>query len=80
MIMKKNEDEYIIGLNDSLTFLYYSLAKYEKALDIQDRIPELRERLFCKDSNEYTKYLNLKASILKELGRYKEALDYIIKQ
>lgn len=80
MIMKKNEDKYIIGLNDSLTFLYYTLAKYEKALDIQDRMPELRERLFCKYSNEYTKYLNLKASIFKELGRYKEALDYIIKQ
>jgi tetratricopeptide (TPR) repeat protein len=72
---EKNDDEYIIGLNDSLIFLYYSLAKYEKALDIQDRMSELRERLFCKDSNEYAKYLNLKASIFKELGKYKEALE-----
>lgn len=72
---EKFEDEYIIGLNDSLTFLYYSLAKYEKALDIQDRMLELRERLFGKDCNEYAKGLNLKASVFKELGKYYETLD-----
>lgn len=72
---ERYEDEYIIGLNDSLTFLYYSLAKYEKALDIQDRMLELRERLFGKDNNEYAKGLNLKAAILNELRRYNEAID-----
>jgi tetratricopeptide (TPR) repeat protein len=70
----KYEDEYIIGLNDSLTFLYYSLAKYEKALDIQDRMLELREKLFGKEVNEYAKSLNLKAVIFKELGKDNEAL------
>jgi len=71
----KYEDEYIIGLNDSLTFLYYSLAKYERALDIQNRMLELREKLFGKEVNEYAKGLNLKAVIYNELGKYKEALE-----
>ena len=71
----KYEDEYIIGLNDSLTFLYYSLAKYEKALDIQERMLELRETLFGKETNEYAKGLNLKATAFKELRRNKEALE-----
>jgi tetratricopeptide (TPR) repeat protein len=72
---EKYEDEYIIGLNDSLTFLYYSLAKYEKALDIQDRMLELRERLFGKETNKYAVGLNLKAVILNELVKYNEAVD-----
>lgn len=72
---EKYEDEYIIGLNDSLTFLYYSLAKFEKALDIQNRMLELRERLFGKDKNEYAKGLTLKALIFRELGKYYEALE-----
>ena len=71
---EKYEDEYIIGLNDSLTFLYYSLAKYEKALDIQDRMLELRERLFGKNRNEYAKGLNLKVAIFIELGKNQDAL------
>ncbi len=71
----KYEDEYIIGLNDSLTFLYYSLAKYEKALDIQDRMLKLREKLFGNEVNEYAKGLNLKAVIYNDLGKYKEALE-----
>jgi tetratricopeptide (TPR) repeat protein len=78
---EKYQDEYIIGLNDSLTFLYYSLYKYEKALDIQDRMLELREKLFGKETNEYTVGLNLIAVIYNELGKYKEALElhnYII--
>jgi tetratricopeptide (TPR) repeat protein len=72
---EKNDDEYIIGLNDSLIFLYFSLAKYEKALDIQDRMLELRERLFGKEVNEYAKGLNLKAVIFRELRKYNEALE-----
>ena len=72
---EKYEDEHIIGLNDSLTFLYYSLAKFEKALYIQERMLELRERLFGKEINEYAKGLNLKAVIFRELGKYNEALE-----
>ena len=71
----KYEDEYIIGLNDSLTFLYYSLAKYERALDIQDRMLELRERLFGIETIEYSKGLNLKAVVFNALGKYKDALE-----
>lgn len=71
----KYEDEYIIGLNDSLTFLYYSLAKFEKALDIQNRMLELREKLFGKEVNEYAKGLNYKAVIYNELGMYTQALE-----
>lgn len=71
---EKCEDEYIIGLNDSLTFLYYSLAKYERALDIQDRMLELREKLFGKDNNEYAKSLNLKALVFRQLKNYSESL------
>jgi hypothetical protein len=67
---EKYEDEYIIGLNDSLTFLYYSLAKFEKALDILNRMLELREKLFEKEENEYCKGLNFKAVIFRELGKY----------
>ncbi len=72
---EKYDDEYIIGLNDSLTFLYYSLAKYEKALNIQERMLYLRERLFGKDNNEYAKGLNFKAIIFNQLGKYNEALE-----
>lgn len=71
----KYEDEYIIGLNDSLTFLYYSLAKYDRALDIQNSMLELREKLFGKETNECAKGLNLKAVIYNDLCKYKEALE-----
>lgn len=74
---EKYEDEYIIGLNDSLTFLFNSLAKYEKALDIQNRMLELRERLYGKDNNEYAKGLDYKSLIYRELSKYEESLELI---
>ncbi|MDH4944429.1 tetratricopeptide repeat protein [Sulfurimonas sp. C5] len=74
---KNQKDGYIAGLLDSLTYLYFGVADYEIALNIQNNAKEIRESSQNSDELSIAKSYNLLGVILNEQGQYEEALDWI---
>ncbi len=75
-IFSDKEDEYICGILDSLTYLFYSLAQYKKAMEVQTKSLEIRIKSFGKESKESAKSYNLISTIYKDMGELTKALEY----
>jgi len=70
------EDQHICGILDSITYLYYSLGQYNKALAYQKKALYKRDILFGKTSKEIAKSYHLLAVIYKEKNELKVALEH----
>lgn len=70
------KDRYICGLQDSITYLYYSLGKYIIALKYQEKALNIRETLFGDSSADAANSYVLLGVIYFEIGRLSEALFY----
>ncbi|MCT7548319.1 tetratricopeptide repeat protein [Aliarcobacter butzleri] len=75
-VFKEKDDDFICGILDSITYLFYSLAQYKKSFEYQNRALEFRIKNYGEKS-EYTARSNHLISIIyKAMGKLKEALDY----
>ncbi len=81
-LFEKREDEYIAGILDSLTFLYFSLAQYDKSLEVQKKSCNIKEEIFGENSIFTAKSYNLlgiihegKKEFDKVLPLYKKSLQ-----
>lgn len=73
---RTKEDEYICGILDSITFLFYSLAQYDKSLYYQNKSLEIRIKLFGEKSEFTARSQNLLSLIYQAMGELPKALDY----
>jgi len=73
---RTKEDEYICGILDSITFLFYSLAQYDKSLAYQNKSLEIRIKLFGKKSEFTARSQNLLSLIYQNMGELPKALEY----
>jgi hypothetical protein len=81
-LFDKNEDKYIAGLFDFLTYLYYSLAKYETALKVQNKSLNIKKKLYGESHQSIAVSYNLFGIIhsdLIELDKAKEMYKKSIK-
>lgn len=73
---KDKKDDFLCKLLDSLTFLYYSIAKYSESMECQELSLEIRKILFGVESIIYAKSLNLIGVILNQTGNVDKSLEY----
>jgi len=73
-LFEKQQDDFIAGILDSNTYLYYSLGEYGNALEMQKKSCEIREKLFGYDSEFTAKNYNVLGVVYDEKGEYKKAL------
>ncbi|WP_121627922.1 tetratricopeptide repeat protein [Poseidonibacter antarcticus] len=73
---RTKEDEYICGILDSITFLLYSLAQYDKSLYYQNKSLKIRIKLFGEKSEFTARSQNLLSTIYQAMGKLPKALDY----
>jgi tetratricopeptide (TPR) repeat protein len=75
-IFKEKEDDFICGILDSITYLFFSLAQYKKSFEYQNRALEFR----IKNHGEYSEFTarsnNLLSIIYQDIGEIKKALEY----
>ncbi|WP_333803344.1 tetratricopeptide repeat protein, partial [Sulfurospirillum sp.] len=76
-LYEKKQDRYIAGLLDSLTYLYYSLAKYAKALTIQNESKKRKENMKEPNDEAYlAKSYAILGVIYDSKGNYDKALEW----
>ena len=75
----QKEDNHIAKLYDSLTYLYYSLAKYDEAFEMQDRSLKIRKTISINDDKYIAKNYDLIGIIYASKDDYKNALEYFKK-
>ena len=75
-LYKDKEDNHICGILDSITFLYYSLGKYKKSLDYQEKSFNIRKDIFGKNSEYTAKSYNLLSRIFQAMRELAKALEY----
>lgn len=73
-LYEDKKDNYIAGVLDSLTFLYYSTGNYSKALEKQIYSEQIRQQLFGENSVEVANNYNLEGVLYNDLGEYNKAL------
>ena len=73
ILFKNKKDNHIAKLFDSLTYLYYSMAKYNDAMNMQNKSLKIREDIFPKENEFILKSYNLKAIIYTNQNKQKEA-------
>ena len=75
-LFTEKEDEYICGILDSLTYLFYSLGQYNKALKYQYISFDIREEIYDEKSKFIAKSQNLLSILYQDMGNLKKALEY----
>ena len=70
------EDTYICGILDSITYLYYSLGKYKKSLEFQEKAFDIRKEIYGENSEDTAKSYDLLSSIYQDMGELPKALEY----
>ncbi len=75
-VFKEKDDDFICGILDSITYLFYSLAQYEKAFEYQNGALEFRIKNYGEKSEFTARSNHLISIIYKAMGDLKEALDY----
>jgi len=73
---KDKKDKYIAGLLDSLTYLYFGLADYNKALIIQNESCNIKENLQDTDTAFIAKSYYILGVIYNSKGKYDVALEW----
>ncbi|MDD2699476.1 MAG: tetratricopeptide repeat protein [Arcobacteraceae bacterium] len=68
------QDRYIAGLLDSLTFLYYSLANYDKSLTIQNDSKQIKENMEEPNNAYIAQSYHLLGIIYASKADYEQAL------
>ncbi len=69
---KNKKDNYIAGLLDSLTYLYFGLADYDKALIIQKESCNIKENLQVTDMAYIAKSYNILDIVSANVKKYRE--------
>jgi len=72
------KDEYICGILDSITYLYYSSGKYKKALNVQHKSLYIRSGVFGINSFEVARNKYLLAIIYRDINQLDAALEHQI--
>ena len=75
-LYEKQDDNYIGDILDSLTYLHYSLAQYDKSLEMQQKSSNIRVKLFGEYAEITTKNYNLLGVIYSAKGNYDKALYF----
>jgi tetratricopeptide (TPR) repeat protein len=75
-IFKEKEDDFVCGVLDSSTYLFYSLTQYNKSFEYQNRALIFRIRNHGENSEFSAKSYNLLSQIYKAMGKLKKALEY----
>ena len=75
-LYEKQHDRYIAGLFDSLTYLYYSLADYDKALDIQTESKKIKKNMKEPDDAYIARSYHILGVIYRSKGKYDKALEW----
>jgi len=75
-IFKEKDDEFICGILDSITNLFYSLAQYKKAFEYQNRALTFRIKRHGEHSEFTAKSNHLLSIIYKVMGDLENAFEY----
>jgi tetratricopeptide (TPR) repeat protein len=75
-LFHEKKDDFICGILDSITYLFYSLAQYKKAFEYQNRALEFRIKNDGENSEFTAKSNNLISQIYQAMGDLKKALEY----
>lgn len=73
-IFREKEDEFICGILDSITYLFYSLAQYKKSFEYQNRALEFRIKNHGENSVFTARSNNLLGILYETKGEYEKAL------
>ena len=75
-IFESKKDDFICGILDSITYLFYSFAQYEKSLDYQKKALDFRINNYGENSLEGAISNNLLAIVYQVIGNYTKAFEY----
>ncbi|MCR8709454.1 tetratricopeptide repeat protein [Aliarcobacter butzleri] len=75
-IFKEKDDDFICGILDSITYLFYSLAQYKESFGYQNRALEFRIKNYGENSEFTAKSNHLLSIIYQAMGELKKALEY----
>ena len=75
-LFKDKKDDFICGILDSITYLFYSFAQYEKSLDYQKKALDFRISNYGQNSLEGAISNNLLAIVYQVIGNYTKAFEY----
>lgn len=75
-VFKEKDDDFICGILDSITCLFYSLAQYKKAFEHQNKALEFRIKNHGEKSEFTAKSYNLLSLIYQSMSDLKKALRY----
>jgi tetratricopeptide (TPR) repeat protein len=75
-LFKDKEDDFICGILDSITYLFYSLAQYKKAFEYQNRALKFRIKSHGENSKFTAKSNHLLSIIYKVMGDLENAFEY----
>ncbi|MEV9593178.1 tetratricopeptide repeat protein [Aliarcobacter butzleri] len=75
-VFKEKEDDFICGILDSVTYLFYSLAQYKESFEYQNRALEFRIKNYGEKSEFTARSNHLISIIYQDMGNLKKALEY----
>ncbi len=75
-IFKEKDDDFICGILDSITYLFYSLAQYKKSFEYQNRALTFRIKRHGENSEFTARSYNLLSTIYQDMGELKKAFEY----
>lgn len=75
-VFKEKDDDFICGILDSITCLFYSLAQYKKAFEHQNKALEFRIKNHGEKSEFTAKSYNLLSLIYQSMSDLKKAFEY----
>jgi tetratricopeptide (TPR) repeat protein len=75
-LFKDKDDDFICGILDSITYLFYSLAQYKKAFEYQNEALKFRIKNHGKNSEFTAKSNHLLSIIYKVMGDLENAFEY----
>lgn len=74
-LYESKQDQYIAGILDSLTLLYYSMGSYQLSLYQQKKSEAIRINIFGNNSVQIAENYNLQGVLFAHMRKYFEALE-----